>query len=167
MLLQYDKGVRLWSVLQHAGAPSNPFARVILDAPAKGLRGGVYEISDASLKLDGDVLRIVRDTPVPGVVNGPEMREWCVALTEHEQRWLVYRQDRQDVTVTTDTLELDCHAVTTSDGLLHCNAQMLVVGKSNRLGKFVDAKHVKLRTLSAFPQKVDVQPTRMGSAARM
>jgi len=139
--------------------PDNSFARVILDAPAYATSVGDISINGdkAVLKLEADdTLHIIRKKPVRGLVKPHEMREWNVVLTEQSNRWLVYRQDKQDVIVTCDNLEVDCHGITTDDGTLHCDAEMLVVGQTNRAGKFVDAKRVHLRTLSQYDQVVNV-----------
>ena len=65
MLLQYDRTRRMWSVRKDRTSPHNYFARVILDAPSKGLLEGVFEIPDdaAMQTMEGDALRIGRVDP--------------------------------------------------------------------------------------------------------
>lgn len=170
MLVRYNRESRLWEVRQAATATPNTFGRIVVDAPAAGTIAGdfVFEESDCEMRLEagGSALRIARKVPVPGVVKEADHREWCVVRTEQDRRWLVFRQDKQDVVVTTDVLSLDCHAITTADGMLHCKAEMLAVGATNREESITDARSVKLRTLSIYDQTIEVPLISMRASAR-
>lgn len=157
MFFRYHSASRSWSLLQERDSVDNLFGRITLDAPAVARKDGLFELTeDVDIIRDGYHVSISRKTPVPGVVKHEEMREWCVALTDHGERWLVFRQDTQGVVVTTDNLVLDCHAITTADGTLHCNAEMLATGTTNRLNSIKAAKRVRLRTLSLYDQIVNI-----------
>jgi len=71
-----------------------------------------------------DEIRINREEPLPGRVNRDSMVEWCVTHDEGSGKWVAYLQNEQSTVVTTASMELDCHGITTSDGVLHCLAEM-------------------------------------------
>ena len=161
--INLDRAAGMWMVVDSASdQPVVSTNRLVLDAPA--VSAGQCLVSTGDLEIHPDQRVVLTDgkTP-PGTVKPHEMREWVTLFDEVAQKWVVYRQDAQHIVVLAETLELDCHGIT-SNGELHCLSEMLVCGKTNRRTRHVtEATKVRLRTLSEYDQVVHVQPIRSGS----
>ena len=174
---RYDAAPRLWVVepVESSGGHQVLAKRIVLDAPAKpGAEGWIH--TSATMKADEvaalpahgavvEKLRLVRGAALPGVADQSVqgMLEWVVAWVEGSG-WVCYRHEREDVLVTAAQLELDCHGIT-SEGRLHCRAEMLLEGSTNRQRSVMGARHVKLRTLTRYNQRILVPTIRTGSKA--
>ena len=155
---EYDPTTRLWVLEPGGGAQPIRVERLALDVKLSGDRGrfkieepcGIVHRSEAS-----SFVHLKRAKPLPGWENAKCHNEWLVALTGNTPAWYVHRQDMQGVVVTTDRLELNCHGIT-SEGRIHCNAEMILEGRTNRTEKLTGASRVLLRTLTVYDQVVHV-----------
>jgi hypothetical protein len=152
----------LWSVVDARNGSRAVVPRVIIDAPARTQNS--YIRVKGHVVPAGDALRILRYEKPPGKVNEGPMLEWCLAWNEGSERWVAYRQDMPSVMVTAKEVTLDCHGIT-SEGALHCHAEMLLNGATNKVGSSNDPKTVHLRTLRVFDQSLNVKPIKMKSKA--
>ena len=150
--IHFDRGSRLWTLRCDGVVVETP--RLILDAPA--LTDGQHLVATGHISGNAEETHLYDNAPLLGRRKDDDMREWCVGFDEGTARWVIYRQDVYDVLVTTTNLELDCHAITTSDGVIHCLAEMLLDGTTNRRSSVNDAAKVKLRTLCIYDQVVEV-----------
>ena len=163
--LRFDEGTHLWEVRR--GDIGLTTERVVLDSPLK-TTAHLGVLAGPLAPMDGDVKAIQvgrRRPPDEGIYKRQWMQEWVCVFNAEAATWAIWRQEAPGIVVTTANLELECHAIT-SGAELHCLAQMLVNGKSNRDKSFLDAKNVRLRTLIQLDQVVDVKAITVRSIAR-
>ena len=172
--VSYDRNIRQWVLVDMDSGGTVVADRMILDAPAK-FRGngfvckGILKADEVSSLADFHATvrtaTLERAEPLPGRVNDASMLEWCVVFDEPSGKWVTYRQDMPAVRVTSDEIELDCHAIS-SEGVLHCRAEMLLNGRTNKVDSHFNAKSVRLRTLTVHDQRVVVQKITMVGSSR-
>jgi len=172
--LRYSRSSGFWSIRHVLSGRSVLAKRVRIDAPCRTWRvppgeeslagellvvGALNASEILSLSGNGAVagdLRILPDGPAPpGKVNPDPMLEWVALYDEGSRRWVVYRHGVEGVTVTTEDLSIECHAIS-SGGALHCFCEMLARGATNKTDKLVDCDSVRLRTLRVHNQEVAV-----------
>ncbi len=164
--VHYNRATKLWEVRLEDRLLQTE--RVILDSPAR-IEGNVLEVTvrpgqEQTITGDTKELHIGRPPEYPGKVKDEEMRHWCAVFDENNASWALWRDDAPEVLVTTKNLELDCHMIT-SEGVLHCKAQMLLNGRANRRQAVSNAKQVKLRTLVKFDQVIHIPTIKLRSRA--
>lgn len=152
--IRYDRTAQKWSVENVEMGKRALVARIKLDADAHAEVGGVLACT-GELVIDGDGVRLADTRKPRGTPKPKEMREWCVMFDEGTARWVVFREDKPEIVVTTENLDVECHGITAGDKL-HCLAEMLLNGRTNRDLSVIDAVHVRLRTLEVFDQVVQV-----------
>jgi len=160
----YNRQVGLWEVYRPDASRLLRTERIILDATARS-ESGVLVCHDERIHGDSKLVRIGAPPPPRGVIKEKDMRGWVALYNPNVEHWVLYRRDHDDVVVTTNTLEVDCHAVS-SDGVMHCLSEMLISGATNRMEKVVDAQHVRLRRLEMYDQTVNVSLMGVGAKAR-
>lgn len=161
--ISFDRTARLWAVRSSSHLRPHLAQRLVLDAKAKSEWGELIVLAD--VRPEGEATIIDDHVALPGEPKPKEMREWCVVYDEGTGKWVIYRQDDESIVVTTTILELDCHGIT-SDGVLHCLAEMIVYGRTNRRESIEDAPSVLLRTLCVYDQTVLVKPIAIRSRAK-
>lgn len=172
--IHYDAHSRRWEVVELSGGRVAA-ERVVFDVPVGASPNG-YLTCSGVLKTDellgisttsavAKTVRVVREKDLPGYVNDKSMLEWCVRRDPGSGAWIVYRQDVPKVHVTTNTLELDCHAIS-SGCILHCRAEMLLNGATNKFDSAVMADSVKLRTLTVYDQTLHIPLMAMKAIAK-
>lgn len=162
--VQYDREACLWDVLVADTRRLLQTKRIILEVPARS-KGGCLVVDTDHVQGDTEEVRIGHPPPPRGELKPREMREWVALFDPNTQLWVTYRRDHDDVVVTTQDLEIDCHAIT-SEGRWHCLSEQLVVGRTNRLDKIQRARKVRLRRLEVYDQTVEVPVMSMRSAAQ-
>ena len=160
--LRYDRAAQLWSVENVEMGKRALTARIKLDAD--GHSEGAALSCTGALSIDGDGVRLVDTRKPRGTPKPKEMREWCVMFDEGTARWVIFRHDKPEIVVSTENLDVECHGITAGDKL-HCLAEMLLNGRTNRDLSAIDATHVRLRTLEVFDQAVDVPLILAGAKA--
>lgn len=173
--IRYDPSARRWDIADLSGGRVSA-ERVVLDVPA-GAHPDGYLTCSGVLKTDELIgittmsataksVRVVRENDLPGYLNDGPMLDWCVTRDSGSGLWVVYRQDMPGtVQVRTASVELNCHAIS-SDGVLHCRAEMILNGKTNKLGSEANARSVLLRTLTVYDQVIQVPVTALRALAR-
>lgn len=180
--IKFDQAARHW-VVRRDGGGRVLARRLILEVDAAMKPGGhfvcegILRAGDLVSVSDSDAvvgeLRVERVTELPhGRVNVDAMDEWCVAFDESSGLWTAFMREAETAggvhvaIVTAESLELGCHAVS-SDGLLHCMAEVLVDGRTFRSGTSSLAKSVRLRTLIVHDQTLELPVMAMRGKSKM
>ena len=168
--VSYNPDTQLWKIQPQLGGDRVLAERVILDVSAK-CSGAFLEIEDCVLDVkdlfEVDSRTVAKEVTLrrlgdlPGAVPKHDLSlEWCVMFDRVTDLWYLFRQNNQKVVVSTKNLQLDCHAIS-SKGLLHCHAEQLVDGSTNRDESLFEARSVLLRTSRVFDQAVKVPTIRV------
>lgn len=113
-----------------------------------------------------DVLHIGREQQLPGKVNDLAMRDWCLTRDQETGAWRVWLANDFKQGVLATDVEIDCELVSNGP-VLHCRAEMLVNGSTNRGALPGIQKRIKLRTLTVHDQRIDIEKITMFGTASL